>query len=126
MERIIPSTPGAPPPLSDDFAGAKVFLKNRHLCIAADLAQQAFGAAQQVYAVYYANLNALLLAPSDDQLFKQAHECAMIMLKTRTAQGDKSLSLEEILLDHDIAEGDRRLDYVAAPGLRMLQVKMGG
>ena len=97
-------------------------LKNKHLWIAAEVAQQAFGDVQQVYAVYYANLKILLLAPMTDTMFKQAHDCSMLFLKTRSVAGDKSLSLEEIIIDHDLDDKDRPLQYVGAPGLQMLQI----
>lgn len=113
-----------PAPTSETAQNGKVQLKNRHLWIAADIAEQAFGDAQQVYAVYYANLKMLLLAPMTDAMFKQAHECAMLMLKTRSAEGDKSISLEEIIIDNDLNNKDRELEYAGAPGLQMLQIKI--
>lgn len=103
---------------------AKVQLKRQHLYLDADVAANAFGSERQVYAVYYDNIGMLLLAPMSDATFKQAHECALIMLKDRNLKGDKSLSLQEIIIDHDLDASDRPLPFTSAPGLKMLQVKL--
>lgn len=129
MEKIFQFIPGVPLPESAEVANNKdltsdVQLRNRHLWIDAKIAENAFGNAQQVLAVYYDNLKTLILAPDTDAMFKQAHECSMIMLKTRSMNGDRSLSMEEIILDNDLDETDRNLAFVSAPGMQMLQVKM--
>lgn len=127
MEKIFQFIPGATQPSSNtpnqQDTGSEVQLRNRHLWISAAQAENAFGNAQQVLAVYYDNLKTLILAPDTDATFKQAHECSMIMLKTRSAKGDKSLSLEEIIIDNDLDDADRDLAFVSAPGMQMLQVK---
>ncbi|MCB9080595.1 MAG: hypothetical protein H6555_02675 [Lewinellaceae bacterium] len=123
MERILPfpipnSSSAESTPTGD------VYLRRQHLWLRAELAQQIFGDEQQVYAVYYANIKTLLLAPMSDTMFRQAHECAMIMLKTRSAAGDRSLTLQEFFLDHDIDDSDRELAFNWAPGIQMLQVTL--
>lgn len=127
MEKIFQFIPGATQPTPDtpnqQDTGGEVQLRNRHLWIDAKVAENAFGNAQQVLAVYYDNLKTLILAPDTDATFKQAHECSMIMLKTKSAKGDKSLSLEEIIIDNELNDADRELVFVAAPGMQMLQVK---
>ncbi|HMQ47157.1 MAG TPA: hypothetical protein PKA00_06590 [Saprospiraceae bacterium] len=126
MEKIIPSDSDLRKLVqTNDLepADSKVQLRKKHLWIAADVATNAFNEEQQVYAVYYPKMGMLLLAPMSDSLFKQAHECLMLMLKDRNLQGDKSLSLQEIIIDNDLDDTDRPLAYTAVPGLRMLQVK---
>ena len=116
----LPATDETPP------AGktAKVQLKRQHLWLDAEVANNAFGSERQVYAVYYDNIGMLLLAPMSDSLFKQAHECSLVMLKDRNLKGDKSLSLQEVIIDHDLDANDRPLAFTGAPGLKMLQVKL--
>lgn len=110
--------------VSTHTAEEKVSLRRQHLILAAEIAQNAFGKERQVYAVYYDNLGMLLLAPMSDELFKQAHECSLLMLKDRSIAGDKSISLQELFLDHEIDHQDRALTYTSAPGLKMLQVQL--
>ncbi|NJL77334.1 MAG: hypothetical protein HC892_22210 [Saprospiraceae bacterium] len=102
----------------------KVQLKNRHLLVAADVAQSAFGEVAQVFMVYYPNQRSLLLAPMDDTIFSTLHKAALQMLKTRNLNGDKSLSLEEILIDHEIDDTDRELPFLQQPGMKLLQVTL--
>ena len=102
----------------------KVRLKNMHLLLEAEVAENAFGGERQVYTVFYPNLGMLLMAPMSDQMFKQAHECSLIMIKDRNLKGDKSMSLHEIIIDHELDSADRPLTFTTAPGLRMLQVQL--
>lgn len=44
------------------------------------------------------------------------------MLKTRNLQGDKSISLQELIIDHDLDESDRDLVFTHQEGMQMLQV----
>ena len=101
-----------------------VRLRREHLWLSAAVADNAFGGERQVYVVYYPNRRSLLLAPMSDDAFKQLHESALIMLKDRNAAGDKSLSLQEILIDNDLEANDRPLAFTSKPGLRMLQVTL--
>ncbi|MEL6140290.1 MAG: hypothetical protein AAFU67_01565 [Bacteroidota bacterium] len=104
------------------LAEGTVLLKNRHLVISAEVADNAFGDEIQVYVVYYAQSGMLIMAPMSDITFKQAHDCSLVMLKTRNLRGDRSLSMEEILIDNDLDKTDRNLQANGAPGLKMLQV----
>lgn len=113
-------TPEPPPAPST----AKVRLQGEHLWLAAEVADAAFSDERQVYAVYYPNLKTLLLAPISDSMFKQAHEVSMLFVKIRNQQGDRTISMQEIILDHDLDRSDRDLEYTLVPGLGILQVKI--
>ncbi|MEL7159942.1 MAG: hypothetical protein AAFN92_04230 [Bacteroidota bacterium] len=103
---------------------APVQLKRQHLWLSAEIAADAFAGERQVYVVYYPQRGALLLAPMSDDAFKSLHECSLVMLKDRNVRGDKSLSLQEIVIDNDLDGSDRPLAFTTQPGLRMLQVKL--
>jgi hypothetical protein len=108
----------------DPMTGSRVKLRNGHLWLAADLAHQVFGDAQQAYAVYYDNLKAVLMAPEGDEAFRSAHEVAMLFIKTKNSQGDKSISIQEFMADYDIRDDDRDLAYLSAPGLPMIHISL--
>lgn len=110
--------------LSPSLAGDQVRLHRQHLWLSAAVAENAFANERQVYVVYYPKRKSLLLAPMADEAFKQLHECALVMLKDRNLAGDKSLSLQEIIIDNDLDETDRPLAFTAAPGLQMLQITL--
>ncbi len=101
----------------------QVRLKRGHLWMPAKVAEEAFGQDRQVYAVYYPAKQSLLLAPHSDKDFGQLHKCSLLMLKDRSLAGDKSISLQEIIIDHELSDQDRDLDYNGGPGLP-LQVKL--
>ncbi|MCC6725651.1 MAG: hypothetical protein IT258_14175 [Saprospiraceae bacterium] len=121
MYWLKPTPDTAPPSIQSD---SKVRLQGQHLWLAAEVAQGVFGDSHQVFAVYYDNLKSLLLAPVTDETFKAAHECSMLFVKVRNQQGDRTISLQELILDHDIDDTDRDLAYAWVPGLTMMQVKL--
>lgn len=101
-----------------------VKLRTQHLWISGDLASAVFGEVAQVYAVYYPQQKSLLLAPMDDDLFPTLHKAALHMLKNRNLQGDKTISLQETIIDHDIDDTDRDLTCLHQAGVRMLHVTL--
>lgn len=126
MEKIFRVPSDKQPGQSDSapLAPGQVYLKNRHLIIEGTTAENVFGSEIQVYQVYYPQPGMLILAPMSDTTFRQAHECSLVMLKTKNIRGDKSLSLEEIIIDNDLNNEDRELVANGAPGLKMLQVML--
>ncbi|MEM8585671.1 MAG: hypothetical protein AAGF87_15435 [Bacteroidota bacterium] len=101
---------------------AEVSLKRQHLWLSAQIAGNCFGDDRQIYAVFYPQRGYLLLAPMSDSAFKSLHDCSLVMLKVRNANGDKSLSLQEIIIDNDLNPEDRPLKFSAKPGIALLQV----
>lgn len=99
-------------------------LRTQHLWISGDIAGTVFGDNDKVYTVYYPQLHALLLAPMDDEIFPTIHKGDLQMLKTRNLEGDKTISLQEIIIDHDLDESDRDLVFMHQPGVRMLHVTL--
>lgn len=102
--------------------GEQLRLNRQHLWLSATLAKDALNDERQIYAVYYPQRGALLLAPMSDSAFKALHECSLVMLKDRNLKGDKSLSLQEIIIDNDLDATDRPLEFTTKKGLQLLQV----
>lgn len=86
-------------------------LLNRHLIIPAKISQSFLGNQSHIHMVYYPQHKKLMLAPASDALFKQLHKTTMQMVKDKNMAGDKSISLEEILIDQDLDDSNRPLDY---------------
>jgi hypothetical protein len=104
--------------------GEQVRLKRQHLWLSASVAKDTFGGERQVYTVFYPQRGMLLLAPMSDTSFKSLHECSLIMLKDRNLAGDKSLNLQEVIIDNNLDDSDRPLEFTTRPGLQLLQVKL--
>jgi 3'-phosphoadenosine 5'-phosphosulfate (PAPS) 3'-phosphatase len=86
-------------------------LKNGHLYIDAPVVQQAFGDDPQVSVVYYPERQTLLVAGKSKAFFEKMHETNWVVLKDRNLLGDKTVYLREILIDHDLDDTDRDLEY---------------
>lgn len=99
-------------------------LKTQHLWISGDLAEATFGESVQVYVVYYPQQKALLLAPMEDTIFPTIHKAGLQMLKTRNLQSDRTLSLQEIIIDNDLDDTDRELLFMHQPGMQMLHITL--
>lgn len=104
------------------LTGARVRLHRQHLWLSAEVASTALLGERQAYLVYYPQRGALLLAPMSDDAFKTLHECSLVMLKDRNLAGDKSLSLQEVIIDNDLNGTDRDLKFSHNPAVPLLQV----
>lgn len=102
----------------------KVMLKSSHLLIDRTVAKEIFGDDLNVHLVYYPDRNALMIAPKSDKLFKQLHKAKQHMLKDRNVQGDKTIALHELLIDNEINDADRDLEYECQKVLKILNVKL--
>ncbi len=110
--------------LTPTLHGDEVHLRRQHLWLSATVAENAFGGERQVYCVYYPQRGDLLLAPMSDDGFKSIHECSLVMLKDRNLAGDKSLSLQEVIIDNELPDTDRPLAYAMRAGVRLLRVSL--
>ena len=109
-------------PVSEPREDQFIRIQNGHLIIESSLADKTIGKTQQVYAVYYPNLSAILLAPDSNQMFRQAHEVVMLFVKVKNAKGDRSISIQEFMADHDMDDTDRDLKYLSADGMDMIHI----
>ena len=113
--------------LKDKFAPTPksvcpVRLKSAHLLIDHIVASQLFGAELNVHLVYYPKRNTIMIAKQSDDLFKQLHKAKQHMLKGRNNQGDKSIAIHEILIDHKINNQERDLEYNVDQALGVLTI----
>lgn len=99
-------------------------LKSSHLLIDHQVAASIFGDALNVNVVYYADRQTLMIAPQSEALFKKLHKAKQYMLKDRNAKGDKTIALHELLIDHEISNEDRNLEFDLQEALNILSVKL--
>ena len=103
---------------------AAVRLKSSHLLVDREVAAVIFGDDLNVNIVYYPERRTLMIAPKSDELFKQLHKAKQHMLKNKSIKGDKSIALHELLIDHEIDQTDRDLEYILEKNLNILNVKL--
>ena len=97
-------------------------LSNGHIVIEKEIVEKFFEDTMQVCWVYYAQRNTLLIASFNDALFKSLHKTSMSMLKHKNGKGDRSFSVQEVLLDNDLNNEDRELHYLAEDSMKILTI----
>lgn len=102
-----------------------VKLSNGHVIIDQATALALFGDTSQVLWVYYPQRHTLMVATPADELFKSVHKTATSLLKLRNDHGDRSLSVLELILDHDLDDTNRQLEYTADEQMKVLSVYFG-
>ncbi len=119
--------PRKTPPQENDrwqIGEDEVGLHEGHLIIGARVAREVFGNTLTALLAYYPQRRTLLLARVSDEAFKSMHKAEQGLLKLRNARGDLALSIQAILVDHQIDETDRVLPFEAPEGSRMLLVHL--
>jgi hypothetical protein len=101
-----------------------VTLTNRHLIITKNIIEKLFAGAAQVNWVYYANKKTILIASQHDDLFKSLHKTNMSMLKFKNSNGDRSISIEELLIDNNMDHADRELPFTADEQMKILSINI--
>ncbi|HFA52174.1 MAG TPA: hypothetical protein ENJ95_24415 [Bacteroidetes bacterium] len=109
---------------SDLNIGSEVRLKSSHIHIDKEIAAEVFGKDLNVFVVYYPEKKSLMVSPVSNVFFKKLHKASQHMLKDRNLKGDKTIALHEIIIDNQIDETDRDLEYELQPGLGILNIKL--
>ena len=104
--------------------GSKIRLQGTHLLIDHEIASTIFGNDSNAYVVYYPERKTLMLAAVSDELFKKLHKASQQMLKDRNLKGDKSLAVGEVLIDNQLDESGRDLNYKVEAALGVLSVEL--
>jgi len=99
-----------------------VSLSKAHIVIPVSIANSLFGNSSQVNWVYYPSQKLLLVAAADDESFKAVHKTAMSMLKFKNTTGDRSFSVQELLIDHDLNDADQELRCETNVQLHILSI----
>lgn len=112
-------------PGSLPFTGdSDVYLEAGHICIKKNVAEKVFGLETVVLSVFYAKDNTFMVSPASEELFRTIHKANQQMLKSKNAMGDKSISIQELLLDNDMDEENRNLEFIIEEALHILKVKL--
>lgn len=101
----------------------KVYLKNTHLIIADEIANEIFENVNHVYISYKPDIKRLFIVPNSDEVFRKLHDPSQQMIKERTHQNEKSIALQEILIDNELANTDRNMEYEIRGNKKMLVIQ---
>lgn len=101
-----------------------VSLSNAHIIVSKALMSQLFNDAEKVCWVYYASRKVLLLAPLTDPDFKALHKTTTSVLKYKNNTGDRSMDVLNIILDHDLDDTNRPLQYSVDAVMKILNIQL--
>lgn len=100
----------------------QVELKSAHLIVPAEIAKEVFGDEQTAYVAYKEESSTLLLSPKSNSWFSKLHKSSEILLKSKDMLGTKSVSIGELLIDHELDQSNRNLSYVINHEKRFLKI----
>ncbi|GGD70549.1 hypothetical protein GCM10011514_38260 [Emticicia aquatilis] len=86
-------------------------LKNGHIWFEKELVDLLFGEEEKVSLVYYPERKTLLLAARSKVFFEKMHKTTWAVLKLRNLKGDKTISVQDLILDNDLDNTDRTLAH---------------
>jgi hypothetical protein len=86
-------------------------LQNGHIIIPADIVKEVLENEVQINWVFYPERSTILIAGKSKIFFEKLHKTDWQTLKDKNLKGDKSLFVRAILIDHDLNETDRELDF---------------
>ncbi len=101
----------------------KIFLKSNHLIIANEIAENLFNNVHHVYVSFKPDVKRLFIVPNTDEVFRKLHDPAQQMLKDLPQKNSKSIALHEVLIDNDLADIDRALEYEIREKKQMLVIQ---
>ncbi len=91
-------------------------LKSQHIVLPHAVAETHLAGETHVLLKFDGEEKKLLLAPATNAHFKQQHKASLHMLKEKNLKGDKSVSIQEIVIDHDIDDQDRIIAFSVHEG----------
>lgn len=99
-------------------------LKSYHLVIDDKLSSQLFEGSATVYVSYKSEQRAILVSPNSNAWFPKLHKTKECMLKAKDLLGTKSVAIHEFIIDHDLANEDRTLEFEVNRSKRFLKIEM--
>jgi hypothetical protein len=81
-------------------------LLHGHLILPFDWMQELFPQQSYIEIVFYPANKTLLIASTHDNVFKSIHKSHAQFVKDKNLQGDKTISLHEIIIDNDLNIAD--------------------
>ena len=103
---------------------SNVYLECSHICIKKELAEKVFGKDPVALTVFYAADKSFMAAPAGDDLFRKLHKADQQILKNKNAAGDRSIAVMELLLDYELDDTDRNLEFLMEEALHTIKIKL--
>ncbi|MEP0985097.1 hypothetical protein [Ekhidna sp.] len=99
-------------------------LRTSHLIIPPNLVEELLDEYATVYVSYKKDLGAILVSPKSNSWFPKLHESLELMVKNKDLHGTKSVSIREVLIDHDIDSSDKMFSATINKEKRILKIEL--
>jgi len=101
-----------------------VSLKSAHIYLPKEIADRIFGDITFAYVTYVKEQQNLLLTPVSSVWFTKVYEPKQLMLKARNLDGDKTVAIHELLIDHELDGTDRPLTYEIIDRTKLIKIAL--
>lgn len=81
------------------------------MVITPELAQKLFKHEHKVFVSYKDDQRQILISSSTNSWFAKLHQFKECLLKDKDMQGTKSISIRDMIIDHDISDKTRQLSF---------------
>ena len=99
-------------------------LKSSHIYLSGEIVKNVFGEIVHAYVTYLKDQEKLLITPVSSGWFVKMYEPNQFMLKARNLDGDKTVAIHEILIDHELDGTDRDLEYEVIERTKLIKIEM--
>lgn len=99
-----------------------ILLRSSHLIIPSSIAVEIFQKANTAYISYKQERKSLLISPNTNSWFPKLHESKECLLKNKDLEGSKSISIRELLIDHDINAENRTMAFEVNTEKRYIKI----
>ncbi len=100
-----------------------ITLESSHIIIPAYISEKIFGPIFNAYMAFNSEEKRVYLSPVTSDWFKlQFPSTDQVYIKDKNNKGDKSISIQGLLIDNDLNETDRELSYELEEEYQLLKV----
>ena len=101
-----------------------VALKASHIQLDNSIVNTVFQNIHYAYVTYVEAQHRLLITPVSSQWFVKMYEPTQFLLKDKNLKGDKSIAVREILIDNDIEQQDRELNFEIIEKTNLIKIQL--
>ena len=101
-----------------------VALKASHIQLDNSIVEKVFQNIHYAYVTYLESQERLLVTPVSSQWFVKMHEPTQFLLKDKNLKGDKAIGVRELLIDHDIYQDDRELNFEIVEKTNLIKIEL--
>ena len=108
--------------LHKSASNQEVYMESNHICLSGEVMGKMGKDIQNVFLVFQPETSTLLLSPVSNTFFPKLYSATQHLLKDKNLQGTKSLAIHELLIDHEVPNQNRELQYEVLNKHKLLKI----